>query len=206
MHAFYWKIFVFALDMHTNCLIALQTNLFIMQHTATNKQPTNKYRPLHLQKDLFILHIYSVEISYVFDETSQFVIETRTALTAKTEKCYWYLYKVKDDDARIHLNTPQWWIDFLVSIFPIVISSFFALPVSLSLLFVLLFFVLLSFDFVWMPKNSHLLWLFGTTAFEYELPTRCKCTYINNWICIQLESKRNYVKRQKIMYKQKKIG
>lgn len=65
-------------------------------------------------------------------------------------------------------------------------------------------FVLLSFDFVWMPKNSHLLWLFGTTAFEYELPTRCKCTYINNWICIQLESKRNYVKRQKIMYKQKK--
>lgn len=84
---------------------------------------------------------------------------------------------------------------------------FFALPVSLSLLFVLLLFfvfVLLSFDFVWMPKNSHLLWLFGTTAFEYELPTRCKCTYINNWICIQLESKRNYVKRQKIMYKQQK--
>lgn len=66
----------------------IYSKILIMQHTATNKQPTNKYRPLHLQRDLFILHIYSVEISYVFDKTSQFVIETRTALTAKTEKCY----------------------------------------------------------------------------------------------------------------------
>lgn len=129
----------------------IYSKILIMQHTATNKQPTNKYRPLHLQRDLFILHIYSVEISYVFDKTSQFVIETRTALTAKTEKCYWYLYKVKDDDARIHLNTPQWWIDFLVSIFPIVISSFFCVAglfftLVRSAAFFLFYCLLISFE------------------------------------------------------------